>query len=94
MNALVKEAGLTESMAKTVKVCPTTAHYEEVLPNGRPWYVPFWLDVQKILIPAAMARFLDMHKDNISDESIVIVLEISDHIYHCKGSVLDRRADC
>ena len=68
---LVEEAGLTESVAKTVKVCPTTAHYEEVLPNGRPWYVPFWLNVQKILIPAAMARFLDMHKDNISDDRVL-----------------------
>lgn len=70
-NVLVEEAGLSESMVKTVKLCPTTACYEELLPNGRPWYVPFWLNVQEILIPAATARFLDMHKYNISDDKVL-----------------------
>ena len=70
-NVLVEEADLSESMVKTVKLCPTTACYEELLPNGRPWYVPFWLNVQEILIPAATARFLDMHKYNISDDKVL-----------------------
>lgn len=70
-NVLVDEAGLTESMVKAVKRCPTTAGYEELLPNGRPWYVPFWLNVQEILIPAATARFLEMHRYNISDDKVL-----------------------
>ena len=68
---LVEEVGLTESMANRIKIHPTTAHHKELLPNGSPWYVPFWLNVQEILLPAAMTRFLDMHKGNIRDDEVL-----------------------
>ena len=67
---LIDKAGLSEDTAKGVKIHPTTADPGELLPNGRPWYVPFWLVVQEILIPAAMPHFLDMHKNNIRDTTV------------------------
>ena len=76
-NILVAEAGMTESMVNVVKLCPTTACYDELLPNGRPWYVPFWLNVQEILIPAAATCFLDMHKYNISDDKVLVSSKLS-----------------
>ena len=38
-----------------LKVCPTAKDPGKALPNGSPWYFPFWLDVVEVLIPGALA---------------------------------------
>ena len=51
-----------------LKICPTSLHPKDKLPNGEPWYVPFWLHIVEILSPAATVRFLDIHRNNICDD--------------------------
>ena len=54
----------------SLKICPTAKDAGKALPNGSPWYVPFWLDVIEVLIPAALAQFLYIHKGNIHVEGV------------------------
>ena len=51
-----------------MNICPTSLLPTDELPNGNPWYVPLWLRIVEILSPAATVRFLDIHRNNISDE--------------------------
>ena len=65
---LVKKVGVASSIVDELKICPTVKDPTEALPNGKQWYVPFWLDVVGVLVPAALAQFLYIHKDNIHME--------------------------
>ena len=47
---------------------PTSLLPSDLLPNGKPWYVPLWLHIVEILSPPAAVRFLDIHRNNIYDE--------------------------
>ena len=51
-----------------MNICPTSLLPTDELPNGKPWYVPLWLRIVEILSPAAVVRFLDIHRNNICDE--------------------------
>ena len=62
---LIKEVKVTVSSVKGLKICPTAKHPSEALPTGKAWYVPFWLDVVEVLVPAALAQFLSIHEGNI-----------------------------
>ena len=63
---LVQQVGLGDE-AREVAVRPTTAYYDEILENGKHWYVPLWLAILERLSPGAMVRFLEMHKENMYD---------------------------
>lgn len=67
---LVEIVGVNPSAVERLKICPTAKDPNEALPIGRLWYVPFWLDVVEVLVPAAMALFLDIHKCNIQVENM------------------------
>ena len=67
---LVENVGVAQSIVEKLKICPTAKDPSEALPSGRPWYVPFWLDVVELLVPAALVRFLDIHEGNIHLESM------------------------
>ena len=62
---LVDRVGVTSTIVHGLKICPTAKYPTEALPNGKQWYVPFWLDVVEVLVPAALAQFLYIHKNNI-----------------------------
>ena len=62
---LTEEVKVKPSSVEKLKICPTAKFPNEALPTGRPWYVPFWLDVVEVLVPAALAKFLIIHEDNI-----------------------------
>ncbi len=65
---LIEVVGVNSDVIAQLKICPTTPVPKDQLPNGNPWYVPFWLHIVEILSPAATLRFLDIHKKNICDE--------------------------
>ena len=68
--ALVDRVGVMPSIVERLKICPTAKDPNKALPNERQWYVPFWLDVVEVLVPAALAQFLHIHKSNIHMESM------------------------
>ena len=55
-------------VAQLLQICPTSLLPKDHLPNGNPWYVPFWLHIVMILSPAAAAQFLGIHCNNICDQ--------------------------
>ena len=63
--ALAEGIHLEVTEVTQIRINPTTGDYEEMLPDGEEWYIPFWLDVLDILPPAARIRFVDIHKSNI-----------------------------
>ena len=65
---LEKQVKLGEEVHK-ISVCPTTAQFDERLPSGKRWYSPIWLDILERLTPAAMSRYIEMHKRNFSHGS-------------------------
>ena len=67
---LTEKVGVTLSSVKRLKICPTAKYTNEALPTGKPWYVPFWLDVVEVLVPAALVQFLSIHKGNIHMEGM------------------------
>ena len=67
---LVERVRVASSIVHGLKICPTAKDPTEALPNGKQWYVPFWLDVVEVLVPAALAQFLYIHKDNIHMEGM------------------------
>ena len=69
---LVEKVGVIPSTVERLKICPTAKDPTKALPIGRVWYVPFWLDVVEVLVPAAMALFLDIHKCNIQVENMPV----------------------
>ena len=62
---LAEEIGCAVAEVQKIKIHPTTGCYEVMLPNEEEWFIPFWLDILKVLPAAALVRFLDIHKDNI-----------------------------
>ena len=62
---LAEEIGCDVMEVKEIKIHPTTGDHEELLPNGEEWYIPFWLDILKVLPAPALVKFLDIHKENI-----------------------------
>ena len=67
---LIDKVGVMPSMVELLKICPTARDPNKALPTGRIWYVPFWLDVVEVLVPAALAQFLQIHKGSIRTESM------------------------
>ena len=67
---LIEKVGVRERDVENLKICPTAIDPNKALPTGRQWYVPFWLDVIEVLVPAALVRFLDIHKGNIHVEGM------------------------
>ena len=67
---LVGKVRVAQSIVEKLKIRPTAKDPKEALPSGRPWYVPFWLDVVEVLVPAALVRFFDIHEGNIHLESM------------------------
>ena len=65
---LVGNVRVNSDVVEQLKIYPTTLLPKVQLPNGDPWYVPLWLHIVDILSHAATIRFLDMHRNNISDE--------------------------
>ena len=63
---LATRINLGDTVIEQIKLNPTTSDREEELPNGKEWYISFWLDVLEVLPPAALMKFLDIHKNNIS----------------------------
>ena len=64
-STLKNHVGLGKEIHK-ISVRPTTAQFDELLPNGKRWYSSIWLDILERLTPAAMARYIEMHKRNFS----------------------------
>ena len=62
---LIEKVGVMERAFENLKICPTAIDPNKALPTGRQWYVPFWLDVIEVLVPAALARFLDIHVEGM-----------------------------
>ena len=62
------EVGVNSDVVKQLKICPTSLLSTDRLPNGNPWYVPLWLDIVGMLSPAVDVHFLDIHRNNISDQ--------------------------
>ena len=62
---LASEIALEETTLARISINPTAGDYEEPLPNGEDWYIPFWLNVLDVLPPAARITFVDIHKNNI-----------------------------
>lgn len=69
---LVEKVGVIPSTVERLKICATAKDPNKELSIGRVWCVPFWLDVVEILVPAAMALFLDIHKCNIQVENMPV----------------------
>ena len=67
-STLKNQVKLGEEVHK-ISVRPTTAQFDERLPNGKRWYSPIWLDILERLTPAAMSRYIEMHKRNFSHSS-------------------------
>ena len=67
-STLKNQVKLGEEVHK-ISVRPTTAQFDERLPNGKRWYSPIWLDILERLTPAAMSRYIEMHKRNFSHGS-------------------------
>ena len=67
---LIRQVGVLPSAVERLKICPTAKNPNEDLPNGSPWYVPFWLDVIEVLVPAALLQFLYIHSSNIHVEGM------------------------
>ena len=62
---LASEIALEETTLACISINPTAGDYEDPLPNGEDWYIPFWLNVLDVLPPAARITFVDIHKNNI-----------------------------
>ena len=67
---LIDKVGVMPSTVEVLQICPTAKDPNKALPTGRMWYVPFWLDVVQVLVPAALAQFLIIHKGSICTESM------------------------
>ena len=65
---LIERVRVTSSAVARLKICPTAQDPNKTLPSGRTWYVPFWLDVVEVLVPAALVQFIHIHKGNIHIE--------------------------
>ena len=65
---LIERVRVTSSAVARLKICPTAKDPNKTLPSGRAWYVPFWLDVVEVLVPAALVQFIHIHKGNIHME--------------------------
>ena len=60
--------GVDSNTLKQLKIYPTSLLPTDQLPNGKPWYVPFWLHISEILSPAATVRLLDIRSKDICDD--------------------------
>ena len=67
---LIDRIGVMPSTVERLKICPTAKDPKKSLATGRQWYIPFWLDVVEVLVPAALVQFLYIHKDNIHTEGM------------------------
>ena len=67
---LTERVGVTSNVVARLKICPTAKDPNKALPSGRQWYVPFWLDVVEVLVPAALVKFFHIHKGNIYMEGM------------------------
>ena len=67
---LIERVGVTSDVVARLKICPTAKDPNKALPSGRRWYVPFWLDVVEVLVPAALVKFLRIHENNIHKEGM------------------------
>ena len=67
---LTGRVGVTSNVVARLKICPTAKDPNKALPSGRRWYVPFWLDVVEVLVPAALVKFLRIHENNIHKEGM------------------------
>ena len=64
-STLKDRVGLGKEIDK-IAVRPTIDQSDDLLPNGKRWYSAIWLDILERLTPAAMARYIEMHKRNFS----------------------------
>ena len=62
---LAEEIYLEEATVARIRINPTAEDPKQRLPNDEEWYIPFWFDVLDVLPPAAMIRFVEIHKNNI-----------------------------
>ena len=60
---LVKDANVDEWLASAININPTVDDPNLKLPNGKDWFIPFWIDMVSVMPNTAMVRFL--YKDNI-----------------------------
>ena len=58
--ALIEKVEIPQEQARNIICCPTTGDPEELLQNGKEWYMPLWLDIFATLSPAAAVRFLEI----------------------------------
>ena len=65
---LKSSVGVKSDVVDQLGTYPTSLLPSDLLPNGKPWYVPLWLHIVEILSPPAAVRFLDIHRNNIYDE--------------------------
>ena len=62
---LIKQVGLEQEVAESIKMRPVSAFTDDELPNDKDWYVPLWLDILEILTPGAMVQLLEIQDGNI-----------------------------
>ena len=69
ISVLVERVGVLPEVASKVICCPTTLDPEEMLPNGKEWHVPFWLEILNLLFPDAAIQFQKRLTNNIESSS-------------------------
>lgn len=66
---LVERVKVMPEVANGVICNPSTSDPDEMLPNGKRWYIPFWLNILNVLSPGAAMRFLQIHARNMEGSS-------------------------
>ena len=65
----MSEVGVSQSVADSLLMRPTTDDWESPLPDDEEWFIPLWLDILDLLAPSAYFRYLEIHQDNITYEN-------------------------
>lgn len=62
---LVEIVGVTQKDAGHILCKPTTSDPDELLLNGKKWFVPLWIDILQLLSPPAALRFFEMNASKV-----------------------------
>lgn len=62
---LVEIVGVTQKDADHILCKPTTSDPDELLLNGKRWFVPLWLDILQLLSPPAALRLFEMNASKV-----------------------------
>ena len=70
-DTLIRDVGVARPTAESLAMCPTTDELDTDLPDDQQWFIPLWLDILDLLEPAPFRRFLEIHRQNISFDTII-----------------------